>query len=397
MIPFARISKYGNRPAVSDIDKVYTPSGNTNGACLFLQYKDGTLYGIGGGTGSNYCFGLGSNGTTNYTEWQLVFRNVKRFVSSLVEFAVIQTTDNKFYYSGYQAFFGTGLTGFTTTWTEITSTFTKIFTPAQINSIVDIQVAWSQIFVQLEDGTLWGIGDNVSGVLANGSTAKNTDFKLITSEVKKFTIRLQTMYVIKNDSTLWISGQNSGYLFGAATPNNYFTLTKFNFTAGVKILDATLNGSGAYWLLQGTGAPYMMVSGNTLNGNLGNGSTSNAVVFQRNVTTGTDNLPFDESTKIFINSDGINGCCIHSNGKLYGTGENTTGRIGTGNTTNASRWTPAVNAQNVSNLIDFSASDHGTVYLTGAGDVYWAGRPFKAPFTAYYTTFTKLVLPRDSQ
>lgn len=67
MLPFARILEYGNKLPTSPIETIYMPSGNSG--CLFILYKDNTLYGIGGGTSRNYCFGQGDSGGTNYPNW----------------------------------------------------------------------------------------------------------------------------------------------------------------------------------------------------------------------------------------------------------------------------------------------------------------------------------------
>ncbi|WEM33564.1 GTPase regulator [Escherichia phage EJP2] len=377
MLPFARILEYGNKLPTSPIETIYMPSGNSG--CLFILYKDNTLYGIGGGTSRNYCFGQGDSGGTNYPNWVLVHHDVKRFACSLVEFALIQTIDNKFYYTGANDIVAG--TGFSTTWTDITTLFTSVFTPTQIDSIIDIQVSWSHILVHLENGDLYGMGRNLGGTLGLGSNTMVSTFTKLNTDVKKLTHRINTTWIIKNDNSLWRTGQNSSGILGiTATTNNIYSWTKYNLATNLIPHDVAMNTDGSFILINNTttDAWYLIVSGNSINGNLGTGSLSNAVSINNNLLFLTDSSTVITSpVTLNTNGDGSDiGCVISTNGTLYTTGNGTYGRFGNGTNSNKARFTPPVNPPNISSMETYVGADFGVAYLTKAGDVYYTGRSF---------------------
>lgn len=64
------------------------------------------------------------------------------------------------------------------------------------------------IFVLLNDGSVWGIGENNANLISQSNQKKYTQFvKIIDSGVKQVAVSKENVAVIKNDYTLWVWGR----------------------------------------------------------------------------------------------------------------------------------------------------------------------------------------------
>ncbi len=126
-------------------------------------------------------------------------------------------------------------------------------TPYQITSYTDcvkIQAYRNNtIYVLKNDGTIWAKGPNSNYQLGDGTTIDRTNFVLVgngENDWADFTITAGGTVALKNDGTLWGWGTNWGYRFGNGEPTStvYQTPTKLNNDSDWKYVQT--NASYAY-------------------------------------------------------------------------------------------------------------------------------------------------------
>ncbi len=207
-----------------------------------------------------------------------------------------------------------------------------------------ITAGYSNTLAIKSDGTLWAWGFNANGVVGNGTTTNALSPVQVGSDNKwlKVTSKNQVL-ALKTNGELWAWGLNNAGQIGDGT-----TTTR---------LSPVLIGS-AYTHIQ-TGGSYSMALkegklyawGSNSIGQFGNGTNTNS----------TTPLQITSNTNyVYIESGWNSSYCLKASGELMTTGDNTYGQLGLGNTTNLNTLTQT------SIIVDgWLMISAGTYYMTG--------------------------------
>jgi ELWxxDGT repeat protein len=206
----------------------------------------------------------------------------------------------------------------------------------------------------LEDGSLWGAGNNSKGQLGDGTTVnRSAPVQTVSAGVIAVSSGEYHTMFIKNDFTLWGLGQNDygqlgdGSTTGRSTPVQVSS-DVISVSCGYKHT-IFLKRDGSLW---GMGGNHI--------GQLGDAS-------------GIDQhspIIIESSDVFYIAAGGYNSFYIKTNGSLWGTGYNEFGQIGNGTTTHVT--TPhEIRSSGVQSV---SAGSGHTAYLMTNGSVWTSGR-----------------------
>ena len=126
------------------------------------------------------------------------------------EHSLILKNDNTLWGCGYNYYGSLGL-GDTTN----RNIFTQITT--NTNDIKSVYCGYYHTFILKNDGTLWGTGNNYSGQLGLGDITDRKIFTQITTNtdnIKEVYCGGSYTIILKNDGTLWGCGANGGGQLG---------------------------------------------------------------------------------------------------------------------------------------------------------------------------------------
>ncbi|TGA09086.1 hypothetical protein E5F44_06660, partial [Clostridioides difficile] len=237
-----------------------------------------------------------------------------------------------------------------------------IFTKINIENIKNGISSGDSTFLLKNDGTLYSCGMNTSGQLGLGDTIDRKVFTKVNIELKNnFTeyannykiVLGDTSFILKNDNTLWGSGNNSNGQLGLGDTAGKRVFTRMN----VENIKDVVCGKMHVVVLKNDGTVWN--SGNNSNGQLGLGDTTN-----RNVFTKVD---IDNVKKVIC---GWNQTVILKNDNtVWSTGLNSNGQLGLGDTTNRNVFTK-VDIDNVKEIIcgnnqTFIQKEDGSIWSTG--------------------------------
>ncbi len=174
------------------------------------------------------------------------------------------------------------------------------------------------------DSTLWSTGQNTFGQLGDGTTTNTTTPVQIMSDVISVSAGSFNSLIVKSDNTLWATGQNDQGQLGDGTTSNQ--LTPVQTMSNVQSVSA-----GAFHsVMLGTDSTLMATGLNTF-GQFGNGTTMQSHSFTV-AALSSGPLVTDVATgyghSLFVKDDGT----------LWSIGRNDYGQLGEG--TNTNRSTP---------------------------------------------------------
>jgi alpha-tubulin suppressor-like RCC1 family protein len=276
------------------------------------------------------------------------------------------------------------------------------------------------------DGTIWGTGRNNFGQLGLGNTSDNIEIIQITSDISGCTPQSiscsdsHTMVLMKN-GTIWGTGLNSNGQLGLGDTTDRNTLTRITSNIGgstpvfiscggyhtmVLMTDGTIWGTGAnsYFQIYNTSDPIVTTLVQCTDYNILTGSTPKyfscgeyyTIVLMTNGTIwgngrniyGQIGLGFTgtNSTLARLTSD-ISGCTplsvscganhtmiLMTNGTIWGTGLNSNGQLGLGDTTDRNTLTRITSniGRNTPKIISCGAN-HTMVLMTD-GTIWGTGK-----------------------
>lgn len=184
-----------------------------------------------------------------------------------------------------------------------------------INSIKKLATSQLTSFIIKEDGTLWGTGNNYYGALGNGTTNNNLTFAQIGSENNWRDIEAGDEFTIaiKEDGSLWSWGFNGGGRLGDGTETNTLIPTRIGNDNNWKSIEVgfshtlAIKEDGSLWAWGFNG-----------NNQIGNGNTMTQL---SPIKIGTSS--WKEAKAGQFNSIGI-----QEDGSLWVWGNNISGQLG---------------------------------------------------------------------
>lgn len=178
------------------------------------------------------------------------------------------------------------------------------------------------------DGSLWGWGDNSANEVNPSTTTQYATPTQVPgiSGVTAAAAGNNFTLALKSDGTVWAWGTNTSGQLGNGTTVASATPVQVSFPAGVTI-KAIAAGSGHSLAVDTNGNAWAW--GDNSNGQLGNNSTtSSAVPVQVTMPAGV--------AVSSVAAGQFHSLALAANGTLYSWGQNTSGQLGLGSTTNAS-------------------------------------------------------------
>ena len=180
------------------------------------------------------------------------------------------------------------------------------------------------------DGTLWGCGWNNCGQLGLGDTTNRTTFTQVTTNadnIKEIYCGADHTFILKNDGTLWSTGYNVNGQLGLGDAANRYNFTQI--TTNADNIKSVFCGANHTVMLKNDGT--LWSCGLNVDGQLGLGDKTNKTTFTQITTNASD------VKEIYC------GCyhtlILKNDGTLWGTGNNTYGQLGLGDTTNRTTFT----------------------------------------------------------
>lgn len=230
MIPFARISKYGN--TVSGLQKIKDLQANDTH--LMLLTNDGEMWAF--GYTSSGSMGIGTTVSTANQGWyKSNISNVKTFSSNRLSSTIAVTNDDKVYVCGsiLAAKFSTpNLPTSNLSWLDVTDHIPAVILTKGIKQIYNQS---NYVAILTYDNTLY----SVAYTLADGSTVIDRTWRLNTSSavtVEKMISFEQTasgfIFIVQGtDGFLYGIGSNNNRLISSASTSTFFSYTKLGTLA----------------------------------------------------------------------------------------------------------------------------------------------------------------------
>ncbi|KPA13852.1 hypothetical protein MHK_005940, partial [Candidatus Magnetomorum sp. HK-1] len=228
-----------------------------------------------------------------------------------------------------------------------------------LDAVIDIDSGYSYVIVLLNDGTVWGVGNNDNGQLGNANNTDQTSLVQVSglSNVTSIAIERYHSLALRNDGTVWAWGKNDYGQLGNGNTTDSNTSVQVSGLSNVITIacgqyhSIALKNDGTVWAW-----------GNNSYGKLGDGTTTD-----RNTPvqmTGLSNI-------IDIASGSYHSMALKNDGTVWVCGRNISGQLGDGTTTNSS--TP-IQVASLSSIIDIAGGyghsaaikNDGTVWAWGA-------------------------------
>lgn len=399
---YGQLGNGSTTPAISS-QKFQLPNGVTaqnlyasflsTGRSLHAVTPDGKLYAA--GYNSDGQLGLGHNNlattpelvSTNIASEQVVEVDNNSYSTYVV------TKSGKVFASGLcsQGTLGTGDP------CPNSNVFQQVALPIGV-FVEDVVTDARTVVARTDDGRLYGWGTNTAGALGPtptpGATAHiNTPIQLaslffrdaVGSRAKKIAFDGLTLYVIRDDGSLWAMGDNDLQQINSTATAMYTTPTQVNTVSGCdgNVKDVRTDRSHIVVLFTDghvcTGG-YNGTS-TTQRGWLGRNSTASELPLGRVTGTTIYGLPsavraISVSANSIYNStsqQANNSFIVGNDGKVYGAGANYYGQLGTGNTTSSTTFVAMQVFGSNEPAKEVQSGFGTTVIYTSNGRVYAVG------------------------
>jgi alpha-tubulin suppressor-like RCC1 family protein len=268
---------------------------------VFIK-TDGTLWAM----GDNYWgqLGIGSRDSTAHPNPVQIATDVAS-VSAGYAHTVFVKTDGSLWSVGDNHNGQIGVTG------SIRTILGRV-TPAQIaTDVVSVSAGYTHTLFVKTDGSLWGMGENSSGQLGDGSISSRYTPVQIATGVASASAGSSHSLFVKTDGSLWAMGNN--YRGQLGTGGNDSHTTPVQIATGV----ASASAASSYSLfIKADGSLWSM--GSNESGQLGTGSTIDHS-WPVQIATGVASV---------CAGDGPHALFVKTDGSLWGMGNNSFGELG---------------------------------------------------------------------
>ena len=217
-------------------------------------------------------------------------------------------------------------------------------------------------FILKNNGTLWGCGANGNGELGLGDTTNITTFTQVTTNadnIKSVYCGNGYTFTLKNDGTLWNCGRNEYGQLGLGDTTNRNTFIQV--TTNTDNIKSVCCGYYHTFILENDGT--LWGTGYNSSGGLGLGDTNYRTTFTQ-VTTNADNI------KSVYCGNGYT-FTLKNNGTLWGCGYNGYGQLGLGDTTDRNTFTQVTT--NTDDIKEIYCGMYHTLILKNDGTLWGCG------------------------
>ena len=295
---------------------------------LYVLKNDGTLWSC----GLNDVGQLGLGDTTSRNVLTQVTTNIDNDVKQII--ASCSSNSNVFIIKKDGSLWGCGRNGYGELGlgdTTKRTIFTKVTTNIN-NDVKHMSCGFSSTYIVKNDGTLWATGLNNYGQLGLSNTTNKSTFTQVTtniSDIKQVLGGASWAYIVKNDGSLWSCGLNDSGQLGLnnTTNKSVFTQVTTNVSNDVNQI---AGASNSVYIIKNDGT--LWACGYDPNNQLGLGSTGNKTKFTQ-VTTNI-NKDIKMMSVGYYTGNYTYAMIIKNDGTIWATGINNYGQYGNGNTTN---------------------------------------------------------------
>ncbi|MDT4992361.1 MAG: hypothetical protein QOH97_2253, partial [Actinoplanes sp.] len=206
-------------------------------------------------------------------------------------------------------------------------TTTDRSTPVRVGTLTNvIAVAGASFtgYALKSDGNVWAWGDGADGELGNGGTAdKHSPVRVGTlAGVTAIAGSGEGGYALKSDGTVWAWGNNASGQLGDGTTTSRLSPVQVKNLTGVSAI-AAASGSQTAYAMKSNGTVWSW--GDNFKGELGSGSTA---------ATSTTAVQVKSLTGVTaIAGSLVDGYALKSDATAWSWGDNTSGQLGNGSTT----------------------------------------------------------------
>lgn len=252
------------------------------------------------------------------------------------------------------------------------------FLPKKImENVIQVCATDFNTFVLTNDGTVFGTGLNINGILGNNSTKESNEFVKILSDVKKISATDNTAIFLKKDGTVWLTGRyyNSNKQENKKSP----------FLIQSDVIDILAVESSVFYIKKDNS---LWGFGQNLLGEMGLSTTTpeySPIKIASNVKNfiSTNKLAFEslygakycvnnKSIKV-INKDAIyisSNLILYQDNKLFGKGFAAYGALGIGEPKNHILESETFVLENV---LIMESNDYHSLIVTNEGKLYSCG------------------------
>ena len=276
--------------------------------------SDGTVWATGdNGSGQ---LGIGTSGDFRITLTEMIDSNNSDIIAIAASYRTIVLKSNGTVWGtgdNWSGSLGIGTSGDTRTTLTAMTDFNS--------SVAAIATGFEHTIVLKNDGTVWATGDNNDGQLGIGSFDQQITLTAMTDFNSSITALAAGGFyslVLKNDGTVWATGANDFGQLGIGTLDPQLTLTAMtDFNSSITALAAgfyhslVLKSDGTVW-----------ATGRNENGQLGIGSTNPQPI----LTAMTEN----NSAVSAIAGGDRHSVVLKNNGRVWATGYNLSGQLARG-------------------------------------------------------------------
>jgi alpha-tubulin suppressor-like RCC1 family protein len=209
------------------------------------------------------------------------------------------------------------------------------------------------------DGSLWAMGDNQSGQLGDGTSKIDTNLpeQIVTSGVTAIAAGQSHSLFLKSDGSLWAMGENSSGQLGDGTYNNTNRPEQI-VPGGVTAIAA---GGWHSLFLKSDGSLWAM--GTNFLGQLGDGTFNKTNRPEQIVASNVTAIAAGDYHSLFLKSDG----------SLWAMGYNISGQLGDGTTDSGHYKTNRPEQIVASNVTAIAAGDYHSLFLKSDGSLWVMG------------------------
>jgi len=296
----------------------------------FLIKNDGSVWGIGNNQYGQLGTGETSSTVYNMTQMLLPSNKIASSVSGTELYTMVLMSDGTLWGTGYNNKGQLGIDTSNNQYTELQEMLLpagKVVKSFSCGGYDDINYQYT--IVLMTDGTIWGVGDNSVGQLGIGTTSgpyitlQEMDITMLTEYVKSISVRCShnTTIVLMNDGTIWGTGNNTNGQLGITTLVSKSSITQMTtIPSGKKGLYISCNQYSTIVLMHdgtiwGCGYNYLGCLG------IGSSQTSN------NSTLTEMTMPSGKIAK-YISSGLSHNIALMTDNTLYSVGRGDYGQLG---------------------------------------------------------------------